>query len=202
MSSYHEGILRMGMGEAMLAIDAAFLEWILALPHPAWLNGIFLGASFAGRGAAIWLAAAAVLLFAAQISMRDAARLVLAIVMVHGVVDVAVKPWIDRPRPPLAIARLQPYAAVPDTRSFPSGHAANATAAALVLSRVWRKASVLVWAAAAVVGVARVYLGIHYPLDAVAGCAIGALCALVALAVPLPPREPSSLQSHRITKNS
>ena len=176
------------MVEAMLRADAAFLEWIVALPHPDWLNWIFNGASRAGVGGAIWLVAAAVLLLAGQIRRKDAVRLVLAIVMVHAVVDVALKPWIDRPRPPLANPQLRTFADVPPTRSFPSGHAANATAAALVMSRVWRRGGVLVWPVAAIVGVARVYLGIHYPLDAIGGCVSGLLCASIALLVPFPRR--------------
>jgi undecaprenyl-diphosphatase len=184
------------MVEALLRTDAAFLEWIVALPHPDWLNWILNGASRAGVGGAIWLVAAAVLLFAGQIHRKDAARLVLAIVMVHAVVDVVVKPWVDRPRPPLANPQLQTFADVPRTRSFPSGHAANATAAALVMSRVWRRGGVLVWPVAAIVGVARVYLGIHYPLDAIGGCVFGLLCASVALLIPMPGR-PRNGSVHR-----
>jgi undecaprenyl-diphosphatase len=175
------------MIEALLARDAAFLEWLLALPHPAALNWVVRAASRAGVGGAIWLAAGAVLLAARQINWKDAAQLVLAIVMVHAVVDLALKPWFGRVRPPVAIAEIRPLAEVPETRSFPSGHAANAIAAAVVLGRVWRRGRALVWVAAALVAVARVYLGIHYPLDAVAGCVVGALCGLAALAVPFPP---------------
>jgi membrane-associated phospholipid phosphatase len=180
------------MLDGLLARDAALLEWLLALPHPEALTWIFRAASRAGIGSALWLAAGAVLLVARQITWKDASRLVIAIAMVHAVVDLVMKPWFGRVRPPLAIAHLRPFAEVPETLSFPSGHAANAIAAAIVLGRVWRKGRALVWAAAAVVAVARVYLGVHYPFDAVAGCVTGALCAWAALAVPLPLRQTSS----------
>ena len=169
------------MLEAIAQLDAALLTWILALPHPPWLNAIVLAASWVGIGGAVWLGVAAALLVAGRIPWRDAVRLALAIALVHLVVDLLVKPWIDRPRPPLTVANLQPFADVPETRSFPSGHAANAAAAAVVLTRIWRQGRAVVWAAAAVVGIARVYLGIHYPFDAVAGGAVGALCGWVAL---------------------
>ena len=117
------------MVQALLARDAAFLEWLLALPHPDALNWMFRAASLAGIGGAIWLAAGAVLLVARQIEWKDAARIVIAIVMVHAVVDLAMKPWFGRVRPPLAMAEVRPLADVPETRSFPSGHAANAIAA-------------------------------------------------------------------------
>ncbi len=176
------------MVEALLARDAALLEWLLALPHPEALNWIFRVASRVGIGGAIWLAAGAMLLVARQITWKDAARIVIAIVLVHAVVDLAMKPWFGRVRPPLAIAEVRPFADVPESLSFPSGHAANAIAAAVVFSRVWRRGRAVVWVAAAVVAVARVYLGVHYPLDAVAGSVTGALCGWVALVVPLPRR--------------
>jgi len=53
-----------------------------------------------------------------------------------------------------------------------------------VLTRVWRRGRVWVWTAAGIVAVARVYLGIHYPFDALAGVVTGLACAWVALRVP------------------
>lgn len=43
--------------EAVLAMDAALMGRILTLPHPDWLNWVFLSASRAGTGRAIWLVA-------------------------------------------------------------------------------------------------------------------------------------------------
>jgi undecaprenyl-diphosphatase len=174
------------MVEALLVRDAALLQWLLALPHPEALNWVFRVASRVGIGGAIWVAAGAVLLAARQINWQDAARLVIAIAMVHAVVDLALKPWVGRVRPPLAMSDLRPLTDVPETLSFPSGHAANAVAAAIVLGQVWRRGRALTWVAATIVAVARVYLGVHYPLDAVAGSLTGALCAWVALAIPQP----------------
>ena len=167
------------MLDEVLAADLAVMQRIVALPHPHWLNSLMLGASFAGIGGAIWLVAGVVLFLFHRIGRLDVIRLILAILLVHLVVDLGLKPWIDRPRPPFAIPGATVIGDVPETRSFPSGHAANAGAAAFVLTAAlpalrWR---VLVWSAAVVVGVARVYLGVHYPLDAIAGALIGVLIA-------------------------
>jgi undecaprenyl-diphosphatase len=150
------------------------------------LNWLMVMARYAGIGGAIWLALAMLLAVVGEIRFQDFLRLALAIALVHMVVDVALKPWIDRPRPPLTIQRLNVSVDVPESRSFPSGHAANATAAALILTRVWRPMRALVWSAAVLVAVTRVYLGIHYPLDALVGSLAGLACAWVVLRAATP----------------
>ena len=108
-----------------------------------------------------------------------------------------IKQAVDRPRPPRADPAFDAAVSVPTSPSFPSGHAtttfACAVAIAILIPR-WR------WPAlglAATVGVARVYLGVHYSLDVLAGAALGTLIgvsvALVArrlgrVAVPFVPR--------------
>lgn len=70
--------------------------------------------------------------------------------------------------------------------SFPSDNAALVFALATgvwVLSRPWGVLAYL-WALI-VVCLPRVYLGLHYPSDIVAGALLGLLCAIVALRMPL-----------------
>jgi undecaprenyl-diphosphatase len=161
------------MIDTLLAIDVAILRGVLALPHPGWLNGFMAAASWVGIGGALWLVLALVLCVVREIRWREGVRLLLAIALVHVVVDLVLKPAVDRARPPAAIRGSEFAVATPETRSFPSGHAANAIAAAVVLTRTWRRARAGIWAAAAIIACARVYIGIHYPFDAVVGCVVG-----------------------------
>ena len=101
------------------------------------------------------------------------------------------KTFYDRPRPDV-VAHLD----VIHTASFPSGHAMVTTVAYLTLAALvmrffadWRvRAYVLCVAVfiALIVGVSRVYLGVHWPSDVAAGWALGAAWAsLTWLAVTL-----------------
>lgn len=63
--------------------------------------------------------------------------------------------------------------------SFPSAHAANSAALALLAALLWPRLRGLTWALPAVVGWSRVYLGKHFPLDVLGGWAMGVLVALL-----------------------
>ena len=93
------------------------------------------------------------------------------------VVQVAVKQLVERPRPPaaLAVSHATGFA-------FPSGHATDAAAVygmlAVLLARSGRGAArVAAWAGAAaliaLVGLSRLYLGVHWLSDVVAGAGLG-----------------------------
>ena len=82
-----------------------------------------------------------------------------------------------------AVDRARPYAVMPTVHvlitrtsdfSFPSDHAAAAFAIAAVLFVVHRRLGILALLAAAVMSVARVYVGAHYPGDVAAGLLLGA----------------------------
>ena len=80
-----------------------------------------------------------------------------------------------RPRPAEVVADLRLIWPPPNFPSYPSGHASCAFAIAVLFGLRWRKA--WVWAIglvlASIIAISRVYLGMHYPTDIVAGAILG-----------------------------
>jgi undecaprenyl-diphosphatase len=89
-----------------------------------------------------------------------------------------IKQAVDRPRPPRADPGFDAAVAVPSSPSFPSGHATTTFACAVAIAVLVPRLRVPALAVAFVVGFARVYLGVHYTLDVLAGAALGTLIGL------------------------
>ena len=88
------------------------------------------------------------------------------------------KEAFDRARPSVADPSFVGVVAPPGSDSFPSGHAAEAYGAATVIAILAPRLRVPALALAALVAVSRVYLGVHYPLDVLAGALVGILTGL------------------------
>lgn len=85
-----------------------------------------------------------------------------------------VKPFFRRERP----CQVLPWVRLvmsfcPKSPSFPSTHVANSFSVAFFLSFYFPKARALFLGVAALVGVSRIYLGVHYPSDVLGGALIG-----------------------------
>jgi undecaprenyl-diphosphatase len=91
----------------------------------------------------------------------------------------ALKRRLLRPRPSQAIAGFAPLADNPDAFSFPSGHTAAAVAVAVAVAGEPFGAGPLALLLASGIGLSRVYLGAHYPLDVAAGAALGAVAGIL-----------------------
>ena len=85
----------------------------------------------------------------------------------------------DRPRPSVVDPAVHPLVAVPHNGSMPSTHAASAFAAALAVGFVHPRLRWPLVVLAALIACSRVWLGVHYPTDVIAGAALGAAIAYV-----------------------
>jgi membrane-associated phospholipid phosphatase len=90
------------------------------------------------------------------------------------------KHLIARTRPCHVLTNIHLMAGCSGSFSMPSNHAVNTFAFAMVfwLSRK-DLGSFIMLLAAALIGLSRVYVGVHYPFDVAAGAVVGTLCAWV-----------------------
>jgi membrane-associated phospholipid phosphatase len=102
------------------------------------------------------------------------ASLVAAVSVGIGSIVVALlKETVDRPRPAHADPGIDTVVGTPGSPSFPSGHTATAFAAAAVVGAFYPRLRWPLYGLAALVGISRIYLGVHFALDVVAGAILG-----------------------------
>ena len=145
------------------------------------LDGLMWALSAVGRGGLIWLAVGMSLAIARRYPWRALIPLALAVLLTTLVADRLLKPLVARERPFVRTPEIVVIGGRPLDRSFPSGHAANSFAGAVVLSRLAPSGQAVWWALAILIAYSRVYLGVHYPLDVVGGAIVGVICAAITL---------------------
>ncbi|MER7013199.1 phosphatase PAP2 family protein [Saccharopolyspora sp. NPDC000359] len=91
-----------------------------------------------------------------------------------------VKHWFQQPRPcsAMPVETIKACAEV-STFSLPSGHSAAAAGFAVALALQWRRIALLVAAIAVLEGFTRIFIGVHYPHDVLAGFILGGVLAVV-----------------------
>jgi len=136
-----------------------------------------------GEHGGVWLAigVAGIVLDGSQ---RDRWRRTTRTVAGTYVLNSAIKLAVRRRRPELA--GLAPLTGTPTRLSFPSAHASTAFVAAPLYRRLGLPGAPL-YGLAVALALSRLYLGVHYPSDVLAGALLGsAVAGSVAIAHPLP----------------
>ncbi|MDP8950922.1 MAG: phosphatase PAP2 family protein [Actinomycetota bacterium] len=93
------------------------------------------------------------------------------------------KHLFDRARPFIYDTEIFPLVKTPSSSSFPSGHSATAAAGTLTLSVVYPSFAPALVLSGLLVALSRIYLGVHYPFDVLAGGLIGTAIAAAVLAL-------------------
>jgi undecaprenyl-diphosphatase len=135
----------------------------------------------------IWIALAAGISLATHRSIAFPVLLTASSVWTADLLALAVKAAVERPRPSVTIPQTDPLIGAGGW-SFPSSHAATAFAGAVSLTYLWRRAAPLFFLLAAAIAFSRVYVGVHYPGDVLAGAALGSVVGLAWVAAFRLPR--------------
>jgi undecaprenyl-diphosphatase len=88
-----------------------------------------------------------------------------------------IKYWFERPRPCHILHNVHLLVDCGSGYSFPSSHAVNNFAGALILTFFFPRAKWWFFGFASIIAFSRVYVGVHYPSDVIGGAVIGLFCA-------------------------
>ncbi|MDE6591339.1 MAG: phosphatase PAP2 family protein [Oscillospiraceae bacterium] len=167
------------MPDVIQQMDEQALVWIAQNVRCALLDPFMKLYTQLGNTGMLFIVLGIVLLFFKQ--TRKAGFSALCAMLIGLIaVNFTIKPLVSRPRPWLVIENFQNLVPERDPNSFPSGHtnAGFAFAIAVYMSapKKWMKIAAV--CAAAVMGLSRLYVGVHFPSDVLAGTVIGSLCGL------------------------
>lgn len=163
--------LPVGRIARLLAIDERLLVAARRL-HGPWRTRLAKALTRAGDSSS-WTLAVLALLAAGRPFTVLSARLAVA-TLLGTLFSQILKRSLHRPRPTSAIVGFEALAENPDRFSFPSGHTTAAFAAAVALAGAPFGLGPGVLLLALGIGMSRVYLGAHYPLDVAVGVVLGA----------------------------
>jgi undecaprenyl-diphosphatase len=159
------------------AFDEAVLRWMGA-HHTDLLDAAMLEVTALGTGTVVMMIVAVSALFLVLTRHKYSAVLLLTATFGGLILNLVLKNFFNRPRP-----QIIEWGTHAVSSSFPSGHAMSSaivySTVAYLASRLhrspWARAAVMTFAflLIALICASRLYLGVHYPSDVLAGVTIG-----------------------------
>ena len=162
----------------MISLDERVERWIVE-HRVDWLDPLFVGLTYAGTHGLLWI----VLGIAVAVWLRrpSIAFAVPAVVLLADLAASGLKLAMDRRRPEETLDGIDVLVSTPSTAAFPSGHAATSFAAAVVLALALPALAPAFLVLATAVAFSRLYVGVHFPLDAIGGAVLGVAVATALL---------------------
>lgn len=180
IASYIVSFSQGGRLGKFVQLDEQGVIWCNSRRRPA-MDMVMRGASFLGDGP-LWIILVLVL-FTLGGEFGVVAWQLAGSLLLNVVLYTALKRAASRPRPFDTLPAVSRGARIPDDFSFPSGH----TAAAVVVTVVLGSASPFLMGTLGglvfLIGMSRVYLGMHYPSDVVAGGVLGFVCGVTGISI-------------------
>jgi len=166
---------------ALLEWDASVLLWIQENMRTDLMTTIMKAITRLGNGACLWIVLAIMFLVIGK-TRKVGVTSVLALVITFLVVNLGIKNMVARTRPYEVVEGLINLVDKQKDFSFPSGHAAHAFAVGVVILILMpRKVGVPIFVIAILMAYSRLYIGVHYPTDVIAGILLGTAIALISI---------------------
>ena len=160
----------------MIELDRQLRDWVVD-NRVGFLDPFFEALSYAGSFGLIWLVIAVAISGFSWSRPWLWTRVGAAILLAESISG-ALKEWVERDRPPVSDPDPATLVGLPATHSFPSGHATVSFACATTLALAVPRLALPLYTLAVLISFSRVYVGVHYPLDVLAGAALGVAIAI------------------------
>ena len=178
--------------DSLLSLDRSLFLFINHSPHFLLLDMVALFVSGVGNAGIIWIVLAGILLIREERKNHAFFLQVLGMLTVSWFgVELFLKSLIARPRPSISMGAIIVGNGA-SWYSFPSGHATVSWAAYVLLSEYEPRWKPYLFTLAVLVSLSRIYLGVHYPLDILAGAFIGWCIGTLTVLLTKPQKLPRS----------
>lgn len=186
------------MLSTLLQIDGGILLFLQEHVRTPLLNTLMTGITALGDHGTIWIIATLLLLIPKK---TRKAGLVSAMALIGSLLftNLLIKNLVQRPRPYVTFRELQILIPRPSEFSFPSGHTSSSFAAAgAIYACQPKKIGIPAMVLAVLIGFSRLYVGVHYPTDVLAGAVLGIMLGygakyLAEAFIFAPSKDPGSL---------
>ena len=162
------------MLETIQALDSALVLQVQDAVRTPFLNAVLVPVSRAGDLGIFWNSVCVLLLLRRK-TRRGAVVTLCGSATEYVVCEQVLKRIFLRPRPYLVLEGLVCLVPPESSTCFPSGHAASSFVCAYLLMRSFGKWGALAYIPASLIALSRVYVGVHYLSDVLAGMALGTL---------------------------
>ena len=167
--------------DAVFQFDSSILLWIQDSLRVGFLNPIVNVITHLGDHGLFWIVVTLALL-AFRKTRKLGLMCFVAMACSYIVCNLILKNWVARVRPYELIQGLECLVGPQHDFSFPSGHTSNSLACGWVLfRRAPKKYGVPALVLGILISLSRLYVGVHYPTDVLAGAVIGLIAACVAI---------------------
>lgn len=161
-------------------IEGQFLLWIQHTIRQDWLTPIMRIITMFGDYGAFWIATCIVLLCVPKTRKKAGIPASCSLALNGILTNLWLKRMVARVRPYVRFQELTVLTTIPKNTSFPSGHtAASFAVAAAIYMAGYRKSGRFLYLLATLIGLSRLYLGVHYPTDVIAGAIVGLFSAWI-----------------------
>lgn len=163
--------------DSLLHMDGNILLFIQENIRNPVLDPVMKVITSLGNAGIIWILLT-ILLLAVKRTRRIGIMSACALVCSLLVNNILLKNLVARARPYATVEGLIPIIPKPSEFSFPSGHAGSSFASGSVLyRRLPKKYGILILVLAILISLSRLYVGVHYPTDVLAGMLTGIGCS-------------------------